>query len=62
MSEPVFVVDCPYCGAIVPQFRDGSTATCKACGGEMKIVYPNEQGYGDAKMELAQLKKVKMKE
>ena len=61
MSEPLFTVDCPYCSAIIPVFRDKATATCRACGGIMKLVYPSDLAYSDAKMELAQLKKVRMK-
>jgi hypothetical protein len=62
MSEPVYVVDCFYCKAIIPVFRDGNTIQCKACGGIMRLVYPNDVGYSDAKMELEMLRKVKMKE
>lgn len=58
MSEPVYVVDCPYCSSMVVQFKDSPTATCRACGGVMKIIHPDEKGYSDAKMELTQLKKV----
>jgi hypothetical protein len=62
MSEPVYTVDCPYCSALVAVFKDSSTATCRACGGVMRLLHSHEQGYSDAETELKMLKKVRMKE
>jgi len=59
MSEPLYTVDCPYCGSMVAVFKDRATATCRACGGEMRILHYNEWGYSDAAEELTMLKKVK---
>ena len=62
MSEPLYTVDCPYCGSILAVFKDRSTATCRSCGETMLIIHPHEQGYGNAAEELEMLKKLKVKE
>ena len=61
MSEPLYIVDCPYCGAMLPRFKDGSTATCKACGGEIRLLHDGEAGYDEWRAKLSAENKVKEK-
>jgi ribosomal protein S27E len=62
MSEPSYVVDCPYCSAIVILFKDKDSAECKACGGVMRILHEGEAGYDEWKAKLNAKNKVKRRE
>lgn len=59
MSEPLYTVNCPYCNSLLAVFKDKGTATCRSCGGTMRIVHPNEAGYSDAETELTMLRKIR---
>jgi len=55
--EPIYVVHCPYCRALVPIFRDKATARCTACGGQMRILKPGDSGYLDAAQSVKRKEK-----
>ena len=57
MSEPSYVVTCPYCFALVALFEEKDMVYCTACGGYMAIVWPHGKIYVAARQVSEEKKK-----